>query len=68
MLNEIGVKTEVDLALRTEALIEATYIVDEERRWITLFQSQVPVGTSVAVEWQPRQVELLRMFAAQPAN
>jgi ABC-type transport system substrate-binding protein len=61
-------QNEVDLALRTEYLIEATYIVAEERPWITLFQSQVLVGTSVNVEWQPRQDELLWMFAAQPAN
>lgn len=61
-------QNETDLERRTEALIEATYIVYEERPWITLFQSQVLVGTSNDVTWQPRQDELLWMFAARPAN
>ncbi len=61
-------ENEVDLELRTEYLIEATYLVAAERPWVTLFQSQALVGTSVEVEWQPRQDELLWMFAARPAN
>ncbi len=61
-------QNEVDLQRRTEYLTEATYIVLEERPWITLFQSQVLVGTSVNVAWQPRQDELLWMFAAQPLD
>ena len=61
-------QNETDLDRRTEALIAATYIVYEERPWITLFQSQVLVGTSNDVTWQPRQDELLWMFAARPAN
>ena len=61
-------ETEVDLAKRTEYLHEATYLVVEERPWITLFQSEVLVGVSTDVAWQPRQDELLWMFAAQPLD
>jgi len=61
-------ENEVDLKKRTEALIEATYLVYDERPWITLFQSQQLVGVSNGVQWQPRQDELLWMFAAQPAD
>ncbi len=61
-------ETEVDLAKRTEYLHEATYLVVEERPWIPLFQIEVLVGVSTDVDWQPRQDELLWMFAAQPAD
>jgi peptide/nickel transport system substrate-binding protein len=61
-------ETEVDLDARTEMLIEATYIVLEERPWVTLFQSQALVGVNNRVSWQPRQDELLWMFAAEPTN
>lgn len=61
-------ETEVDLDARTDMLVEATYIVLEERPWVTLFQSQVLVGVNNNVSWQPRQDELLWMFAAEPAN
>jgi peptide/nickel transport system substrate-binding protein len=61
-------ETEVDLEARTEMLTEATYIVLEERPWSTLFQSQVLVGIADGVQWQPRQDELLWMFAAQPTD
>jgi peptide/nickel transport system substrate-binding protein len=63
-----GAETEVDLEARTEMLTEATYIVLEERPWSTLFQSQVLVGIADDVQWQPRQDELLWMFAAQPRD
>jgi peptide/nickel transport system substrate-binding protein len=63
-----GAETEVDLEARTEMLTEATYIVLEERPWSTLFQSQVLVGIADDVQWQPRQDELLWMFAAQPTD
>ncbi len=61
-------ETEVDLERRTEMLTEATYIVLEERPWSTLFQSQVLVGIADGVQWQPRQDELLWMFAAEPTD
>ncbi len=59
-------EVEVDLARRDELLHEATYIVLEERPWVTLFQSDVLLGLSKRVSWQPRQDELLWMFAAEP--
>jgi peptide/nickel transport system substrate-binding protein len=61
-------ETEVDLARRDEMLYEATYIVLEERPWVTLFQSQVLVGVRDGIDWQPRQDELLWMFAAHPQD
>jgi peptide/nickel transport system substrate-binding protein len=61
-----GAETEVDLVRRDELLHEATYIVLEERPWVTLFQSDVLLGLSNEVRWQPRQDELLWMFAAEP--
>jgi len=61
-------QTEVDSQRRAEYLSEATYIVREERPWITLFQVQLQVGVAEGVVWQPRQDELLWMFAAQPAE
>ena len=61
-------EVEVDLERRTEMLTEATYIVLEERPWSTLFQIQVLVGIASDVAWQPRQDELLWMFAAQPVD
>jgi peptide/nickel transport system substrate-binding protein len=61
-------EVEVDLERRDEMLHEATYIVLEERPWVTLFQSQVLVGVTNEVEWQPRQDELLWMYAATPVQ
>jgi len=61
-------QNEVDLQKRAEALIEATYIVYNERPWITLFQSQQLVGVSTDIHWQPRQDELFWMFAATPRD
>jgi peptide/nickel transport system substrate-binding protein len=61
-------ETEVDPAKRAEMLHEATHIVAEERPWITLFQQQNLVGVSNAVDWRPRQDELLWMFEAKPRN
>jgi peptide/nickel transport system substrate-binding protein len=59
-------ETEVDLDQRTDYLTEATYLVLEERPWVTLFQGQVLVGIAGDVSWQPRQDELLWMYAATP--
>lgn len=61
-------QNEVNLQKRTEALIEATYIVYNERPWVTLFQSQQLVGVSTNIDWQPRQDELFWVFAATPRN
>lgn len=61
-------ETEVDLEARSQMLHEATYIVLEERPWVTLFQSDVLAGISNDITWQPRQDELLWAFAVEPIS
>ena len=61
-------EVEVDEEAREELLHEASYIVLEERPWITLFQLQNLNAVANDVDWTPRPDELLWMFDAQPAN
>lgn len=61
-------ENEVDAEARAELLSEASYIVLEERPWITTFQLQNLNGVAANVAWTPRPDELLWMFDAQPID